>query len=128
MERFSLHKAIVQSCDVYFYQVGQRLGVDRLAHYARLFGLGKPTGIPLSSEKDGLIPSSAWKLKRYKIAWQPGETLSLAIGQGYNLITPLQMAVVTAAMANGGTVYRPHLVKRLVSPEGSGDARNSTPT
>ena len=113
-----LHKAIVQSCDVYFYQVGQRLGVDRLAHYARLFGLGELTGVSLPHEKKGLIPSSAWKLNRYKIPWQPGETLSIAIGQGYDLVTPLQMAVLTAAVANGGTVYRPQLVKRLVSPQG----------
>ncbi|RPH85881.1 MAG: penicillin-binding protein 2, partial [Desulfobacteraceae bacterium] len=113
-----LHKAIVQSCDVYFYQVGQRLGVDRLAHYARLFGLGELTGISLPHEKKGLIPSSAWKLDRYKIPWQPGETLSISIGQGYDLVTPLQMAVLTAAVANGGAVYRPQLVKRLVSPQG----------
>ena len=113
-----LHKAIVQSCDVYFYQVGQRLGVDRLAHYARLFGLGELTGISLPHEKKGLIPSSAWKLNRFKTPWQPGETLSISIGQGYDLVTPLQMAVLTAAVANGGTVYRPQLVKRLVSPQG----------
>ena len=113
-----LHKAIVQSCDVYFYQVGQRVGVDRLARYARLFGLGELTGISLPHEKKGLIPSSAWKLNRYKIPWQPGETLSISIGQGYDLVTPLQMSVLTAAVANGGTVYRPQLVKRLVSPQG----------
>lgn len=115
----NLHKAIVQSCDVYFYQVGQRLGVDRLAHYAELFGLGRASGIDLAHEKKGLIPTSAWKLNRYKNPWQPGETLSIAIGQGYDLVTPLQMAVLTAAVANGGTVYRPLLVKRLVSPQGS---------
>ncbi|MCJ7833087.1 MAG: penicillin-binding protein 2, partial [Deltaproteobacteria bacterium] len=115
----NLHKAIVQSCDVYFYNVGNRVGVDRLAHYAQLFGLGQSTGIALYQEKGGLIPTSVWKLKRYKIPWQPGETLSLAIGQGYNLTTPLQMAVVTAAIANGGRVFRPFLVKRLVSPQGN---------
>ena len=115
----NLHKAIVQSCDVYFYNVGNRLGVDRLARYAQFFGLGQPTGIALYPEKGGLIPTSLWKLKRYKVPWQPGETLSLAIGQGYNLTTPLQMAVVTAAIANGGQVFRPFLVKRLVSPEGT---------
>ncbi len=99
----NLHKAIVQSCDVYFYNVGNRLGVDRLARYAQFLGLGQPTGIALNPEKAGLIPTSLWKLKRYKAPWQPGETLSLAIGQGYNLTTPLQMAVATAAIANGGT-------------------------
>ena len=115
----NLHKAIVQSCDVYFYNVGHRLGVDRLARYAQLFGLGQPTGIALNPEKSGLIPTSLWKLKRYKVPWQPGETLSLAIGQGYNLTTPLQMAAVTAAIANGGRVFRPFLVKRVVSPGGT---------
>lgn len=114
----NLHKAIVQSCDVYFYNVGMRVGVDRLAHYAQLFGLGQPTGIALYSEKGGLIPTSAWKLKRFKQPWQPGETLSLAIGQGYNTVTPLQMAQVTATLANGGFLLRPSLVKRLVSPRG----------
>jgi len=114
----NLHKAIVQSCDVYFYNVGMRVGVDRLAHYAQLFGLGQPTGIALYSEKGGLIPTSAWKLKRFKQPWQPGETLSLAIGQGYNTVTPLQMAQVTATLANGGSLLRPSLVKRLVSPRG----------
>ena len=115
----NLHKAIVQSCDVYFYNVGIRLGVDRLARYAGLFGLGQPTGIALYPEKGGLIPTSLWKLKRYKVPWQPGETLSLAIGQGYNLTTPLQMAVATAALANGGKGFHPFLVKRLVSPQGN---------
>lgn len=115
----NLHKAIVQSCDVYFYQVGQRLGVDRLAHYAELLGLGRASGIALAHEKKGLIPTSAWKLNRFKIPWQPGETLSIAIGQGYDLVTPIQMALLMAAVANGGTVYRPLLVKRLVSPQGS---------
>jgi len=114
----NLHKAIVQSCDVFFYNVGIRLGVDRLARYAQLLGMGQPTGIALYPEKGGLIPTSLWKLKRYKVPWQPGETLSLAIGQGYNLTTPLQMAVVTAAIANGGKLFRPFLVKRSVSPQG----------
>jgi len=114
----ALHKAIVQSCDVYFYNVGKRLGVDRLARYAQLFGLGQPTGITLDTEKSGLIPTSLWKLKRYKSPWGAGETLSLAIGQGYNLTTPLQMALVTATIANGGSLFQPFLVKRLVSPQG----------
>jgi penicillin-binding protein 2 len=117
--KVDLHKAIVQSCDVYFYNVGNRLGVDRLARYAQLFGLGQPTGINLYGEKGGLIPTSAWKLKRYKTPWQPGETLSLSIGQGYNTTTPLQMAVATAAVANGGTVYKPYLVKRVRAASGN---------
>ncbi|MGD9331321.1 MAG: penicillin-binding protein 2 [Desulfobacterales bacterium] len=114
-----LNKAIAQSCDVYFYQVGQRLGIDRLAWYAKAAGLGAATGIELDHESKGLIPTAAWKKKRTGIAWQPGETLSVAIGQGFNLVTPLQMAVFTAAVANGGVRYRPTLVKRVVTWDGN---------
>lgn len=110
-------KAIAQSCDVYFYQVGQRLGIDRLAWYAKAFGLGMRTGIELDNEKGGLIPTAAWKLRRFGEPWQPGETLSIAIGQGFNLVTPLQMAVLTAAVANGGDRYRPHIIRQVVSPD-----------
>jgi penicillin-binding protein 2 len=117
--KVNLHKAIVQSCDVYFYNLGNRLGVDRLARYAQLLGLGQPTGIGLVPEKGGLIPTSAWKLKRYNTPWQPGETLSVSIGQGYNTATPLQMALATATIANGGTVYKPFLVKRVMAPQGN---------
>jgi penicillin-binding protein 2 len=113
-----LNKALAESCDVYFYQVGQRLGIDRLAWYAKAAGLGVKTGIELDHEGNGLVPTADWKKKRFGIAWQPGETLSVAIGQGYNLTTPLQMAVSTAAVANGGVRYRPTLVKRVVSGEG----------
>jgi penicillin-binding protein 2 len=111
-----LVKAIAQSCDVYFYQVGQRLGIDRLAWYAKAFGLGQRTGIELDNEEAGLIPTSDWKMRRFGIPWQGGETLSIAIGQGFNLVTPLQMAVLTAAVANGGDRYRPHVIRRVVSP------------
>jgi penicillin-binding protein 2 len=117
--KVNLHKALVQSCDVYFYNVGHRLGVDRLARYAQLLGLGQTTGIALYPEKGGLIPTSNWKWKRYKTPWQPGETLSVSIGQGYNTATPLQMALATAAIANGGTVYKPYLVKKVIAPQGN---------
>ncbi len=113
-----LNKALAESCDVYFYQVGQRLGVDRLAWYAKASGIGAPTGIELDHEGKGLVPTAAWKKKRFGIEWQPGETLSVAIGQGFNLVTPLQMAVFTAAVANGGLRYQPTLVKRVISVEG----------
>jgi penicillin-binding protein 2 len=113
-----LNKALAQSCDVYFYQVGERLGIDRLAWYAKAAGLGARTGIELDHEGRGLVPTAAWKKKRYGIAWQPGETLSVAIGQGFNLVTPLQMAVFTGAVANGGVRYRPTLVKGVVSGDG----------
>ncbi|HET8563878.1 MAG TPA: penicillin-binding protein 2, partial [Candidatus Binatia bacterium] len=114
-----LHKGIVQSCDVYFYQVGQRLGVDKIAHWARAFGLGEKTGVALEDEKTGLVPDTAWKRKRYRQPWYPGETPSLAIGQGYLTVTPLQMANMMAAVANGGILYRPRLVDRVESLNGT---------
>ena len=113
-----LRKALAESCDVYFYQVGQRLGINAIAEYARRFGLGSPLGIPLDHEASGIIPDSAWKQQRLGAPWFAGETLSVAIGQGYVTATPLQMATVAATVANGGTVYRPHVVKRILGDEG----------
>lgn len=112
-------RALAESCDVFFYQVGERLGVDRLAFYAKAFGLGSPTGIILDNEAEGLIPTSAWKKKRTGVAWQAGETLSVAIGQGFDLATPLQMAVLTAAVANGGIRYRPMILDAVKTADGS---------
>ena len=114
----NLHRAIVESCDVYFYNLGKLLGVDRLAYYARAFGLGAPLGIDLNREKGGLIPTKQWKLSRLHEPWHKGETISLAIGQGFNLVTPLQLANAYAALANGGTLYRPQLIKQLESSDG----------
>ena len=114
----NLHRALKESCDTYFYEVGRRLGIDVLAKYATEFGLGSPSGLGLGNEKSGLVASSAWKKKRFGVAWQPGETLSVAIGQGYNTATPIQMAQVVSVVANGGTLYQPHLVKRVVSAGG----------
>ncbi len=111
-------KALAESCDVFFYQVGERLGVDRLAKYARMLGLGAPTGIALDHESGGLIPTSSWKKKRMGEAWQKGETLSSAIGQGFNLATPLQMAVLASSLANGGLRYKPHVIRKIESPDG----------
>ncbi len=111
-------EALAVSCDVFFYQVGQKLGADRLAHYARSCGLEKPTGINLDQEATGLIPTTTWKKQRTGIAWQGGETLSVAIGQGYNLVTPLQMLVLTSAVANGGKRYKPLILKSIETTEG----------
>ena len=108
----SVVKALAVSCDVFFYQTGQRLGVNRLARYAKACGLGSPTGVALDHESPGLIPTSDWKKARFGVPWQKGETLSIAIGQGYNLATPLQMAVLTAAISNGGSLYRPQIIKK----------------
>jgi len=113
-----IRKAISESCDVYFYKVGELLGVDRLAWYAKASGLGTPTGINLDKEAKGLIPTAAWKKKRTGVPWQKGETLSVAIGQGFNLATPLQMVGMTAAIANGGTRYKPLILDAIKTPDG----------
>ncbi|MFT4578205.1 MAG: penicillin-binding protein 2 [Nitrospinales bacterium] len=115
----NLHDALVQSCDVYFYTVGHRMGIDTLARYARKFGFGSPAGVGLSREKSGLVPSTQWKLKNRKKAWLLGETISASIGQGYNLVTPLQQANMMAAVANGGMLLKPYLVKRIEEPGGT---------
>ena len=114
----SLHRAIVESCDTYFYQVGLKLGIDKIAEYSRKFGLGQPTGIELSDEKSGVVPDRAWKQKRFGTPWFEGETLSCAIGQGFNLVTPIQLLTAYAALTNGGDVYQPHLAKAIVGPDG----------
>jgi len=114
-----LHKAIVESCDVYFYQAGQRIGVDRIAKWARAFGLGEKSGATLDDEKAGIVPDSEWKRKRFRQPWYPGETLSVAIGQGYLTVTPLQLANMMAALANGGTLYRPRVVDKIESVDGT---------
>ena len=110
--------AIAQSCDVFFYQTGEKIGVDALARYAYGSGLGRLTGIRLAHERPGLIPTSAWKKKRFKEPWQAGETLSISIGQGFNLVTPLQMAVFISAVGNNGTLYRPRLVRSVQDAKG----------
>ena len=114
----NFQRALVESCDVYFYSVGQRLGVDNIAKYAQSLGLGKKTGIELEHEKGGLIPTRAWKQQRLKQKWQDGETLSVAIGQGYVSTTPLQLCRMTAAVVNGGTLYRPQMVRSITAPDG----------
>lgn len=109
-----LREALTQSCDVYFYQLGLRLGPDRLARYATLFGLGRGTAIGLAHERTGLIPTTQWKRQRYGTEWNAGETLSIAIGQGYNLVTPLQAATMVATIANGGFLVTPYLVDQVI--------------
>jgi len=114
----NIHQAIVGSCDVFFYQVGLKLGINRLAFYAKAFGLGRKTGIALPHEKAGLIPDSLWKRKRFHEPWYEGETLSVAIGQGYVLTTPLQMAMLMGAVADGGILRRPLIVKEIRDIDG----------
>jgi penicillin-binding protein 2 len=109
--KVSLHRALVESCDIYFYKMGRELGVDRIARYARQFGFGKRTGIDLDYEASGLIPDTRWKMKRFGMMWHPGETLSMAIGQSYTLVTPIQMACFISSIFNGGILYKPHVIK-----------------
>jgi penicillin-binding protein 2 len=114
----NLYRALAESCDVYFYQVGLKVGVDSLAEYANRLGLGHKTGIDFEYEKSGLIPTAAWKKLAKGVSWQEGETLSISIGQGFNLVTPLQVCQMTSALANGGILYKPFLIEKIVDPEG----------
>lgn len=109
----NLHQALVQSCDVYFYQVGLKLGVDRIADYARKFGLGEKTDILSDAEHRGIVPSRLWKKRTMGVEWQKGETLSVAIGQGFVLATPLQVTMAFAAIANGGKLWQLHVAERI---------------
>jgi len=114
----AVHRAIVESCDVFFYNVGLKLGIDRIHEMAASIGLGKLTGIDLPGEKQGLVPSTAWKKKTYGQPWYEGETVSVAIGQGAVWLTPIQLAQLASFVANDGVTFRPQLVNKVVSPEG----------
>jgi len=109
----NLRTALMQSCDVYFYHIGIDLGVDRIAKYARALGLGSKLGLNLNMERPGLVPTSAWKLAVHKEPWATGETPPIAIGQGYNLSTPLQMASLYAALGTKGQIWKPFLIRRI---------------
>lgn len=113
-----LHRAIIESCDVYFYNLGKLIGVDKLARYARGFGFGAVTGIDLPWEKRGLTPTKEWKLTRFGEPWQMGETISISIGQGFNSVTTIQLLNAYCAIANGGTLWRPRIVKRIETGDG----------
>ena len=117
--KVKLHKAIKESCDIYFYNLGKLLGAEKIAHYAKMFGLGQKTGIDIGNESKGLVPTPEWKLKRFGIPWQGGETLSFAIGQSFLLVTPLQMAVLYSALFNGGILYKPTITRLIKRPDGS---------
>ncbi len=119
-----LYKGIVHSCNVYFYQLGQRLGANRIAAYAHELGLGVKTGIDLPYEKEGLIPTPQWKEAQWGEKWNPGETISVAIGQGAVQVTPLQMAVFVSAIANGGIIYKPYLLDEVSDSSGRVLVRN----
>jgi len=114
----NFHDGIVKSCDTVFYRLGMKLGVDKVYKYATRLGLSKKTGIDLPDEISGLMPSSSWKLSRLGVRWMPGEDLSMAIGQGYDLLTPIQLANMYAGIATG-TIYRPHVLKKIESVDGT---------
>ena len=109
----NLSQAIIESCDVYFYDLANRMGIQRMHDFALEFGLGSATGVDQTAERRGVMPSNAWKLSAIGERWYPGETLSVGIGQGYMLATPMQLAVMTATIANRGRHYRPRLVQRI---------------
>jgi penicillin-binding protein 2 len=112
----NMFKAIQVSCDTYFYGLAYEMGIDNIFDFLSRFGFGKNTGIDLEGEASGLLPSQGWKMKRYQEIWYPGDTVSVGIGQGYSLVTPLQLAFATATLANNGVAYQPHLVKEVQSP------------
>lgn len=116
--KISLHRALVESCDVYFYELGLRLGADRIAKYASLLGYGTASGVELSNELPGLVPNSVWKQRNYGTQIKDGDSVTMAIGQGYLLATPIQMAVMMAAVANNGRVMKPYLLEKIVSSDG----------
>ena len=109
----NLHKAVVESCDTYFYGLAHELGIDAIHDFIGQFGLGSRTGIDIEGEVDGLLPSQEWKQRRFQQKWYVGDTISVGIGQGYNLTTPLQLAFATAILANDGRIFRPHVVQHI---------------
>jgi len=121
--KVALKGALKGSCDVYFYRAGLAAGIDEVARYARMFGMGVPTGIGINSESGALVPDTDWKQRRFagqagQTTFTPGDTASAVIGQGFTLATPMQLARMTAVIANGGTVHRPLLVDRVIGPDG----------
>ena len=125
-----MYKSIVESCDTYYYQLANDLGIESIARSLAPFGFGARTGIDLAGEQLGVLPSPEWKQRRFKRPdmqrWYPGETISIGIGQGYNSYTPIQLALATAVLVNGGTVYRPRLISGVNNPR-SGEQREVPP-
>jgi penicillin-binding protein 2 len=122
--KISVADALTSSCDTFFYQLGLDLGVDALARFAHQFGLGRKTGLKLPREQIGLIPTAAWKERRYNVPWQAGENLSIAIGQGFDLVTPLQNASMISTIASNGTAFRPFIVREIFNAAGEVEYAN----
>lgn len=121
-----LKRSIIVSCDTYYYGLAQQMGIERMAAYLGQFGFGKKTGVDLDGELSGLMPTPAWKKKRFNQPWWPGETVIAGIGQGYVLATPMQLAVATMALANNGLVYKPQLIRAWSDPI-SGQVSHAAP-
>jgi len=117
----NLSDGIKNSCNIYFYQIGKAMGINQIAHYARMLGFGEKTGVDLPGEKTGLVPDPDWKKRARKEPWYPGETISVSIGQGPITVTPLQVAVYTACIANRGKRVNPYLVKKKALFRGETD-------
>jgi penicillin-binding protein 2 len=115
--RMNLHRAMAQSCDIYYWQVGRdALGVERIFSYARDYGFGSATGIDLPGEIAGFIPTPQWKNRRFHERWLGGDTMNMSIGQGYTLVTPIQMANMVAMAVNDGKIYQPYILKEVRNP------------
>lgn len=111
--RVNLHKSLVVSCDTYYYTLAHEMGINHIFNFISQFGFGRKTNIDIPGEVNGLLPSPEWKKKRFNQNWFPGDTISVGIGQGYNLATPLQLTFATMLLANNGLAYRPHFVKQI---------------
>ncbi len=126
----NLHRSIVISCDTYYYGVANDTDIDALHGFLTQFGFGQPTGIDIDGERGGLLPSREWKRKRFRSPqeqkWYPGDSVSVGIGQGYNLATPVQLAFATAILANNGVVYKPHIVRHITDAR-TGETRAIEP-
>jgi penicillin-binding protein 2 len=126
----NLHRSIVISCDTYYYGVANDTDIDALHGFLTQFGFGQPTGVDIDGERGGLLPSREWKRKRFKSPqeqkWYPGDSVSVGIGQGYNLATPVQLAFATAILANNGVVYKPHVVRHVTDAR-TGETRAVEP-
>jgi len=114
----NVQEAIQHSCNIYFYNLGLELGVDRISKFARAIGFGGISGTEIGGERPGLVPDRSWKKRILKESWYPGDTVNMSIGQGYLLVTPLQMAGLGSIIANKGTLYRPGIIERITSPAG----------
>ncbi len=124
----NIERALAVSCNSFYFRLGQALGISKIEHYAKMLGLGAVTGIDLPNEVPGIVPSEEWKRKLHGQKWYPGDTLPVSIGQGYIVVSPIQMAVMVSAIANGGTIYKPHVVSKVIDSTTGNVETEMTPT